>query len=71
MACGQFIYTKLAIASSMAGTVRETAMPVRGETEEEIKALLKGTDVAWTQYKRDHGTRVTSAKELDAFLDSL
>jgi hypothetical protein len=32
-------------------------MPVRGEAEEEIKALLKGTDVAWTQYKRDHGTR--------------
>jgi hypothetical protein len=55
----------------MAGTVKETAMPVRGETEEEIKALLRGTDVAWTQYKRDHGTRVTSAKELDAFLDSL
>jgi len=55
----------------MAGIVKETAMPVRGETEEEIKALLKGTDVAWTQYKRDNGTRVTSAKELDAFLDSL
>lgn len=55
----------------MAGTVKETAMPVRGESEEEIKALLKGTDVAWAQYKRDHGTRVNSAKGLDAFLDSL
>lgn len=41
----------------MAGTVKETAMPLRGEAEEEIKALRKGTDVAWTQYKRDHGTR--------------
>lgn len=41
----------------MAGTVIETAMPLRGEAEEEIKALRKGTDVAWTQYKRDHGTR--------------
>jgi hypothetical protein len=48
----------------MAGIVKETAMLVRGEAEEEIKALLKGTDAAWTQYKRDHGTRVTSAKEL-------
>jgi hypothetical protein len=55
----------------MAGTVKETAMSVRGEPEEEIKALLKSTDVAWTQYKRDHGPRVTSATELDAFLDSL
>ena len=55
----------------MAGTAKETAMPVRGETEEELKALLMGTDAAWKQYKRDHGTRVTSAKELDAFLDSL
>jgi len=54
----------------MAGTVKETAMPVLNEAEEEIKALLKGTEVAWTQYKRDHGTRVTCAKELDAFLDS-
>jgi hypothetical protein len=41
----------------MAGTGKETAMPVRGETDEEIKVLLNGTDVAWTQYKRDHGTR--------------
>ena len=41
----------------MAETVKETAMPVRGETEEEIKALLKGTDAAWTQYKRGHGTQ--------------
>lgn len=46
-------------------------MSVRSETEEEIKALLKGTDAAWAQYKRDHGTRVNSAKELHAFLDSL
>jgi hypothetical protein len=44
-------------ASSMAGAGKETAMSVRGEAEEEIKALLKGTDVAWMQYKRDHGTR--------------
>jgi hypothetical protein len=32
-------------------------MPVRGEAEGEIKALLKGTDAAGTQYKRDHGTQ--------------
>ena len=57
--------------SPMAGTVKETVIPDREETEEDIKALLEGTDVAWAQYKRDHGTRVTSAKELDAFLDSL
>ena len=55
----------------MAGTVKETVMPVRKEPEEDIKALLEGTDVAWTQYKQGKGTRVTSAKELDAFLDSL
>jgi hypothetical protein len=57
--------------SSMAGTVKETALSVRGEPEVEIKALLNGTDVAWTQYKRDHGTRATSATEQDAFLNSL
>ena len=57
--------------SPMAGTVKETVMPVREEPEEDIKALLEGTDVAWTQYKQGKGTRVTSAKELDAFLDSL
>ena len=55
----------------MTGTVKETVMPVREEPEEDIKALLEGTDVAWTQYKQGKGTRVTSAKELDAFLDSL
>ncbi|HPT37183.1 MAG TPA: hypothetical protein PLZ44_02725 [Methanothrix sp.] len=55
----------------MAGTVKEAATPVRSETEEEIKALLKGTELAWTQYKRDQGTRVNSSKELDAFLDGL
>ena len=55
----------------MAGTVKETVMPVREEPEEDIKALLEGTDVAWTQYKQGKGTRVASAKELDAFLDSL
>jgi hypothetical protein len=55
----------------MAGTVKETVMPVREEPEEDIKALLVGTDVAWTQYKQGKGTRVASAKELDAFLDSL
>ncbi|MCK9442687.1 MAG: hypothetical protein M0Q13_14855 [Methanothrix sp.] len=38
----------------MAGTGKETAMR---DAEEEIKALLKGTDVAWPQYKRDRGTR--------------
>jgi hypothetical protein len=55
----------------MAGTVKETIAPICEETEEDIKALLKGTDVAWAQYKRCHGTRVTSIKELDEFLDSL
>ena len=55
----------------MAGTVKETIMPVREEPKEDIKALLEGTDVAWTQYKQGKGTRVTNAKELDAFLDSL
>lgn len=55
----------------MAGTVKETITPISEEPQEEIKALLKGTDVAWAQYKRSQGTQVTSAKELDAFLDSL
>ena len=67
--------TNLFIRSSpstpMAGTVKETVTHVREEPEEDIKALLEGTDVAWTQYKQGKGTRVTSAKELDAFLDSL
>jgi hypothetical protein len=35
----------------MAGTVKETVMPVQEETEEDIKALLEGTDAAWAQYK--------------------
>jgi hypothetical protein len=48
----------------MAGAMKETAMPVHSESEEEIKALLKGTDLAWTQYKLDHGMRVNSTKEL-------
>ena len=56
MANSQFYLYKARHASSMAGTVKETAMPVRGETEEELKALLMGTDAAWKQYKRDHGT---------------
>lgn len=38
---------------------------------EELKTLLEGTDVAWAQYKHGQGTRVTSTKELDDFLDSL
>ncbi len=41
------------------------------ETPEEIVSLLEGADVAWQQYKRNQGTKVTSARELDAFLDSL
>jgi len=58
--------------SLMAGTVKETIMPVRGEeAEEDIKALLEGADAAWAQYKRGQETRVTSADELSAFLDSL
>ena len=57
--------------ANMAGTVKETVMPIREEPEEDIKALLEGTDIAWTQYKQGKGTRVTSAKELDAFLDRL
>jgi hypothetical protein len=55
----------------MAGTVKETIAPISEETEEDIKALLKGTDIAWAQYKRCHGMQVTSTKELDDFLDSL
>ena len=57
--------------SPMAGTVKETITPISEETEEDIKALLKDTDVAWAQYKRCEGTRVTSTKELDTFLDNL
>jgi hypothetical protein len=68
---GQFIYTKLTICFPTAGTVKETIAPICEETEEDIKALLKGTDVAWAQYKRCHGTKVTDTKELDEFLDSL
>jgi hypothetical protein len=71
MRYGQFIYTKLTIYPLWLAPVKETVMPVREEPEEDIKALLVGTDVAWTQYKQGKGTRVTSAKELDAFLDSL
>jgi hypothetical protein len=55
----------------MASTVKETVMPVQEETEEDIKALLEGTDAAWAQYKQGQGTRVAGTKELDAFLDSL
>jgi len=55
----------------MAGTVKETVMPVREEAKEDIKTLLEGTDVAWAQYKRGQGTQVTNTKELDTFLDSL
>ena len=55
----------------MAGTVKETVMPVREKTKEDIKTLLEGTDAAWAQYKRGQGTQVTNTKELDAFLDSL
>jgi hypothetical protein len=55
----------------MAGTAKETIAHISEENEEDIKALLKGTDVAWTQYKRCQGTKVTGAKELDDFLDSL
>jgi hypothetical protein len=54
----------------MAGTVKEPILPVREEPLEEIKTLLEGTDAAWAQYKQGQGTRVTSAKELDALLDS-
>ena len=54
----------------MAGTVKET-VPVQEEPEEDIKALLEGTDAAWGQYKQGQGTRVASSKEFDAFLDSL
>jgi hypothetical protein len=55
----------------IAGTVKETIAPICEETEVDIKVLLKGTDVAWAQYKRCHGTQVTSTKELDEFLDRL
>jgi hypothetical protein len=55
----------------MAGTVKETTLPVRDEPEEDIKTLLEGTDTAWEQYKQGRGTQVASAKELNAFLESL
>ena len=55
----------------MAGTMKEAVAPVREETEEEIAMILEGAEAAWTQYKRGQGTRVTSARELDTFLDSL
>jgi hypothetical protein len=55
----------------MASTVKETVMPVHEETEEDIKALLEGTDAARMQYKHGQGTQVAGIKELDAFLDSL
>jgi len=53
----------------MAGAVKENILPA--EPEEDIKKLLEGTDTAWAQYMQGQGTRVTSAKELDVFLDSL
>ena len=55
----------------MAGIMKEAVAPVREETEEEIKTLLEGTQAAWAQYKQGQGVRITSTKELDAFLDSL
>jgi hypothetical protein len=55
----------------MACNVKETITPISKETEKDIKDLLTGTDLAWAQYKRGHGTGVNSTKELDAFLDSL
>lgn len=55
----------------MAGTMKEDVAPVREETEEEIRTLLEGAKIAWAQYKRGQGARITSARELDAFLDSL
>ena len=55
----------------VAGTVKETITPISLETEEDIKALLKDTDVAWAQYKRGQGTLITSDDELDNFIDSL
>jgi len=36
----------------MAGTMKDTVKPVREEPEEDIKALLEGTDAAWAQYKQ-------------------
>jgi hypothetical protein len=33
--------------------------------------LLKSVDEAWEQYKLGKGKRITSDKELDAFIDSL
>ena len=55
----------------MAGMMKETITPIEDESKKETKALLVGTDKAWEQYKRSQGTRVTDAKELAAFLDSL
>jgi hypothetical protein len=47
-------------------------MHMHEETEEDIEALLEGTDAAWAQYKQGQGTRIiVGTKELDAFLDSL
>jgi hypothetical protein len=55
----------------LAGIVKENIAPICKETDEDIKVFLKGTDVAWAQYKRCQGTKVTGTKELDDFLDSL
>ena len=55
----------------MAGIMKEAVAPVREETEEKIRTLLEGAQAAWAQYKQGQGVRITSTKELDAFLDSL
>lgn len=43
----------------------------RHEPREDNNALLEGADVAWQQYKKGQGKRVTSSEELKDFLDSL
>ena len=55
----------------MAGIVKETVTPIEDKFEKDTTALLVDADKAWEQYKRSQGTRVTNAKELDAFLDGI
>lgn len=43
----------------------------RHEPTKDNNALLEGADVAWQQYKKGQGKRVTGSEELKDFLDSL
>jgi hypothetical protein len=50
-----------------AGSTKKT----RHEPAEDNNALIEEADVAWQQYKKGQGKRVTSSEELKDFLDSL